>query len=64
MPYHKPGISTIVVHHAEENQALNAHSSPIYQTSAFRFPDAETGAAIFQNEDILMDLSQALDQIK
>ncbi|MBW6472148.1 MAG: aminotransferase class I/II-fold pyridoxal phosphate-dependent enzyme [Anaerolineaceae bacterium] len=50
MSRHKPGISTIVTHHAEESNDLGAHVTPIYQTSAFRFPDVETGASIFQNQ--------------
>ncbi len=50
MTRRKPGISTIVTHHAEDSNDLGAHISPIYQTSAFRFPDVETGAAIFQNQ--------------
>jgi len=50
MSRHKPGISTIVTHHAEESNDLGAHITPIYQTSAFRFPDVETGASIFQNQ--------------
>ncbi len=50
MSHRKPGISTIVTHHAEESNDLGAHISPIYQTSAFRFPDVETGASIFQNQ--------------
>lgn len=50
MSHRKPGISTIVTHHAEESNELGAHITPIYQTSAFRFPDVETGASIFQNQ--------------
>jgi methionine-gamma-lyase len=50
LPRRKSGISTIVTHHAEEFNDLGAHITPIYQTSAFRFPDVETGAAIFQNQ--------------
>lgn len=50
MSQHKPGISTIVTHHAEESNDLGAHISPVYQTSAFRIPDAETGAELFQNQ--------------
>lgn len=50
MPHLKPGISTIVTHHAEETNDLGAHITPIYQTSAFRIPDAETGAELFQNQ--------------
>ncbi len=50
MPKRKPGISTIVTHHGEQISDLGAHITPIYQTSAFRLPDAETGAAMFQNE--------------
>lgn len=50
MTRRKKGISTIVTHHAEESNDLGAHITPIYQTSAFRFPDVETGASIFQNQ--------------
>ena len=50
MPHPKPGFSTIVTHHAEETDDLGAHITPIYQTSAFRIPDAETGAELFQNQ--------------
>ncbi|MBE0687137.1 MAG: PLP-dependent transferase [Anaerolineaceae bacterium] len=50
MSRRKPGISTIVTHHAEESNDLGAHITPIYQTSAFRFPDVETGSSIFQNQ--------------
>lgn len=50
MAARKPGISTIVTHHAEEYSDLGSHITPIFQTSAFRFPDVETGAAIFQNQ--------------
>ncbi len=50
MEARKPGISTIVTHHAEEFHEHGSHITPIYQTSAFRFPDVETGAAIFQNQ--------------
>lgn len=50
MSNRKSGISTIVTHHAEESNDLGAHITPIYQTSAFRFPDVETGASIFQNQ--------------
>lgn len=44
------GISTLVNHHAEGLPTNTAHVSPIYQTSAFRLPDAATGAAMFQGE--------------
>lgn len=50
MAKRKMGISTIVTHHAEESNDMRSHITPIYQTSAFRFPDVETGAAIFQNQ--------------
>lgn len=50
MQHPKPGISTIVTHHAEETDDLGAHITPIYQTSAFRIPDAETGAELFQHQ--------------
>ena len=47
----KHGIGTLVTHVAEMNNPLNAHVTPIYQTSAFSFPDVETGAARFKGED-------------
>lgn len=50
MAARKAGVSTLVIHHAEESNDLGAHVTPIYQTSAFRFPDVETGASIFQNQ--------------
>ena len=50
MNKHKPGISTLVNHTPANIDGDNAHVNPIYQTSAFRFPDVDTGAAIFQGE--------------
>ena len=44
------GIGTLVTHVAEMHNPLNAHVSPIYQTSVFSFPDVETGAARFRGE--------------
>ncbi|HEX9017932.1 MAG TPA: PLP-dependent transferase, partial [Anaerolineaceae bacterium] len=46
----KHGVSTLVTHTAEMRNPLNAHVTPIYQTSAFNFPDVETGAARFKGE--------------
>ena len=40
------GFSTLVTHFTEAENPLNAHVTPIYQTSTFNFPDVATGAAI------------------
>jgi methionine-gamma-lyase len=45
------GISTLVTHAAEMQNPLNAHVTPIYQTSTFNFPDVQTGAARFQGQE-------------
>lgn len=45
------GMSTLVNHVAEEGHPHHAHIAPIYQTSAFSFPDVATGAAIFKGTD-------------
>lgn len=45
------GIGTLVTHAAEMHNPLNAHVTPIYQTSTFSFPDVETGAARFRGEE-------------
>jgi methionine-gamma-lyase len=45
------GIGTLVTHVAEMRNPLNAHVSPIYQTSTFNFPDVHTGAARFKGEE-------------
>lgn len=44
------GIGTLVTHLGEMHNPLNAHVTPIYQTSTFSFPDVQTGAARFQGE--------------
>lgn len=44
------GFSTMLNHLGEGGQTANAHITPIFQTSSFRFPDVDTGAAIFQGE--------------
>ena len=44
------GISTIVTHPYQTHETPNPHISPIYQTSAFRFDDALSGAAAFSGE--------------
>ena len=41
------GIGTLVTHYTEGDNPLNAHVSPIFQTSTFSFPDVQTGADIF-----------------
>jgi methionine-gamma-lyase len=45
------GIGTLVNHVAEGGDPLCAHIAPIYQTSTFRFPDVDTGAARFRGEE-------------
>jgi methionine-gamma-lyase len=45
------GIGTLVTHTGEMRNPLNAHVTPIYQTSTFNFPDVETGAARFRGEE-------------
>lgn len=45
------GLGTLVNHVAEGGDAKNAHVTPIYQTSTYRFPDVATGAARFKGED-------------
>ena len=50
-PIHpKHGIGTLVTHYGEMNNPINAHVMPIYQTSAFVFPDVATGASVFKGE--------------
>jgi methionine-gamma-lyase len=44
---HKLGLGTLVTQFAEKDNPLGAHVTPIYQTSAFVFPDVQTGADIF-----------------
>jgi methionine-gamma-lyase len=44
------GIGTLVTHTGEFQNPHNAHIEPIYQTSAFIFPDVDTGAARFRGE--------------
>jgi len=46
----KHGISTLLNHFEEGNNPLNAHMTPIYQTSTFSFPDVATGIAIERGE--------------
>jgi methionine-gamma-lyase len=45
------GIGTLVTHISEMHNPLNAHVTPIYQTSTFNFPDVQTGAARFRGEE-------------
>lgn len=42
------GLSTLVTHYREATNPLNAHVTPIYQTSTFNFPDVATGAGIVE----------------
>ncbi len=44
------GINTLVNHLGEHADGWGAHVLPIYQTSTFRFPDVDTGAALFKGE--------------
>lgn len=44
------GIGTLVNHAAEGNNPLNAHITPIYQSSVFRFPDFAHAEAIYRGE--------------
>jgi methionine-gamma-lyase len=44
------GLSTLVTHVGEGEDPRNAHITPIYQTSTFKFPDVATGGAIFKGE--------------
>lgn len=44
------GLGTLVNHAVEGNNPQGAHITPIYQTSTFCFPDAETGGRIFAGE--------------
>jgi methionine-gamma-lyase len=47
----RQGIGTLVTHAAEMDDPLNAHVTPIYQTSTYYFPDVDTGAARFRGEE-------------
>lgn len=47
----KHGLSTLVNHVTEGNHPSRAHITPIYQTSTFLFPDAETGGRVFAGEE-------------
>jgi methionine-gamma-lyase len=53
MPFIDPkhGIGTLVTHAGEMSNPLNSHVMPIYQTSAFSFPDVETGAGRFRGDE-------------
>jgi methionine-gamma-lyase len=47
----KHGLATLVNHAAEGDNPSNAHVTPIYQTSTFTFPDAETGGRMYAGEE-------------
>jgi methionine-gamma-lyase len=49
-PQPTAGIGTLVNHIAEGEGSHHSHITPIYQTSAFSFPDVATGVAIWQDE--------------
>ncbi len=53
MPLSDPrhGMGTLVTHAYEQKNSLDAHVTPIFQTSTYIFPDAETGAARFKGEE-------------
>jgi methionine-gamma-lyase len=44
------GISTLVTHFGEGDNPHYAHITPIYQTSTFGFPDAETAGKVFAGD--------------
>jgi len=44
------GMSTMINHLGAHEQPYGAHVPPIFQTSTFRFPDVDTGAALFKGE--------------
>ncbi|MCX8025402.1 MAG: PLP-dependent transferase, partial [Thermanaerothrix sp.] len=44
------GLNTLINHWGEHFDPYGAHVLPIYQTSTFRFPDVDTGAALFKGE--------------
>jgi len=44
------GISTLVTHFGEGDNPYYAHLTPIYQTSTFGFPDAETAGKVFAGD--------------
>jgi methionine-gamma-lyase len=44
------GLGTIVNHYGHEENSMNAHRMPIYQTSTFSFPDVETGGKIYSGQ--------------
>ncbi len=44
------GLSTLMNHIAVGENPFRSHVTPIYQTSAFTFPDVATGAQIFSGE--------------
>jgi len=46
----KHGLGTLVNHVGEGLDPRHSHVTPIYQSSIFSFPDAETGASIFKGE--------------
>lgn len=48
---HKLGLGTLVTQFTEKDNPNQAHITPIYQTSAFIFPDVQTGADIFAGTD-------------
>lgn len=45
------GLGTLVNHVGEQGDPKNAHVAPIYQTSTFRFPDVDYGAALFRSDE-------------
>jgi methionine-gamma-lyase len=44
------GLGTLVNHVGEQSDPRFAHVAPIYQTSTFRFPNVDSGAALFRGE--------------
>ncbi len=44
------GMSTLVSHFGEGDNPYHSHITPIYQSSTFGFPDAETAAKVFAGD--------------
>lgn len=45
------GLGTLLTHIGDGDNPHQAHVIPIYQTSTFCFPDAETGGRVFAGEE-------------
>ncbi|MBI9044614.1 MAG: aminotransferase class I/II-fold pyridoxal phosphate-dependent enzyme [Anaerolineaceae bacterium] len=45
------GLNTLLTHYKEFENSQNSHITPIFQSSAFIFPDVKTGSDIFAGEN-------------